>query len=120
MKRLFRIFPVYLITFLLILPYNLVKIDFGIWITSLFMVQSWLNWKRFGFGSTAFGTLDGFHEAWTISTLFALYFTFPKLLLFCQRRSSQSLSKIIILSFFFQLLVGCGVNYLVRKTVYNR
>ena len=119
-KRIFRLFPIYLLTFLSILPFNLTNIDFGVWMTSLFMLQTWMNWKSIGIGSQPFGTLNGLGDAWSMSTLFALYFTFPKLLLFCQRRSSKRLAKIIVISFFFQLLVGCGINYCVMGTSYKR
>ena len=96
-KRMFRIYPTYAITFLLAVPFKAALQQPFKSITTLSMMHSWFNWGKTT--SKPFYSFNGFHESWTISTLFFFYLTFPTLFKICYKRTNRTLSGIIVISF---------------------
>ena len=114
MKRIIRIYPIYLSTFLLLLPHNDAFNHPKKCITSLLMIHSWLDWDNFSGQKSfyrgnedPFNSVRGFHQSWTVSTLFFFYLFYPKLVAFCHQRSCRTLTIFIAISYLLQLIFGC-------------
>ena len=119
-KRVLRIYPIYLLTFLLLLPINDALKHPNKCITTLLMVQSWFTWDIFsGNNAEPFYSVNGFHETWTVSTLFFFYLLHPKLAQFFHNRSNKALSILIATSFILQLLFGWSLLILIPASSYS-
>ena len=122
MKRIIRIYPIYLSSFLLLLPINNALQHPKKCITSLLMIHSWLDWDKFSGKNPTEGpfySVNGFHESWTVSTLFFFYLFYPKLVEFCHQRSCRILTILIAISHMAQLIFGYCLLSWMPPTAYN-
>jgi peptidoglycan/LPS O-acetylase OafA/YrhL len=98
-SRIARIWPVYLVTFIIVLICVSFPLSFDTFLAFIFMVQSWVPMSRYYFSYNA--------VSWSISTEVFFYLVFPILI---QKWDSQWLIKFII-SGFLLLLIMLAANY---------
>ena len=110
-NRIIRVFPIYYICLLLgailiplghshAAPYDIGQ-SIGGTVASLLFLQTYI--LVFGFGPNP--------PAWTIATLWQFYLHFPALLVFAQKRSNKTLSIMMALSFYVQLIIGFALMF---------